>query len=52
MRPDLIVRVAQSRAAQGLPPTVTDPAALRRAGALLRLAQTAGRPAVRKRGAA
>ncbi len=39
MSPDLTARVAASRAAQGLPPVVTDPAVLSRAGALLRLAQ-------------
>jgi hypothetical protein len=31
-------RVAATRAAQGLPPTVEDPAALERAAAVLRLA--------------
>jgi hypothetical protein len=41
MTPDeLRERVAASRAAQGLPPVITDPAILSRAGVLLRLAAT------------
>jgi len=34
--PDLVARVAESRAAQGLPPVVEDPAALSKCGRLLR----------------
>ncbi len=42
MSPDLVVRVAASRAAQGLPAVVTDLATLSKAGELLRLPATAG----------
>ncbi|HEV7627430.1 MAG TPA: hypothetical protein VGO89_13115 [Streptomyces sp.] len=38
MSPELRAFVAASRAKQGLPPVVTDPAALERAAAALRLA--------------
>jgi hypothetical protein len=34
--PDVVRKVTQTRAAQGLPPTVEDPAALERAAAALR----------------
>lgn len=37
MSPDLAQRVALSRAAQGLPAVVADPATLAKVGALLRL---------------
>lgn len=54
MTPDIAAVVAASRAAQGLPPVVTDPLVLRRLSVLLELrrpdagAQT-GRPATRPR---
>jgi hypothetical protein len=35
--PELRAKVAASRAAQGLPPVITDPAALERVAAVLRL---------------
>lgn len=42
MSPDLAARVAASRADQGLPPVIVDPAALSKCGALLRLPVAAG----------
>jgi hypothetical protein len=48
MNPELRAYVAASRARQGLPPTVQDPATLERVAALMRLVD-AGEPVLRKR---
>ncbi len=41
---ELVAKVARTRAAQGLPPTIQDPAALERAAAVLRLMMPADEP--------
>jgi hypothetical protein len=45
---ELAAKVARTRAAQGLPPTIQDPAALERAAAVLRL-MTPAEPVVPSR---
>lgn len=45
---ELVAKVARTRAAQGLPPTIQDPAALERAAAALRLMTPADEHTPRK----